>query len=182
MEESKQEVKEATGTTKLYSANLVLTTIHPTVVRYRVVDAGGMLPLGFTHLQFDRKEFPMDDDFSLNFIDADIDSKDFDPPDPNEKRAITENIDTIHLRYKSLKRPRKNIKKDKIPIPRAKENTISSCSVKFSVSLETLNSLWPITIEPKTNRDVNIQAFTYSIYNLYLLRNSMNLGITKSLA
>lgn len=77
---------------KVFEANLKLVTINRYVMRYEVVNAKG-LDADVTHIEFARhlhssdpvlSPFPIDDDFNMDFLEADLDSDAYLPPDPNE--------------------------------------------------------------------------------------------------
>lgn len=54
-----------------FSADVEMTRISKFNVRFRVLNhEGATLPLH--HLEFARSDFPIDDDFNMNFINADL--------------------------------------------------------------------------------------------------------------
>jgi len=57
---------------EIYSADLVMTKIHNSGVRFRVERQRGVKILDLHHVIIDRDSFPRDDNFSLGFIDGDI--------------------------------------------------------------------------------------------------------------
>lgn len=60
---------------ELFTAQLEMTTIHPKVVRYRVTHHNGLGVIGLHHIEIDRRNFPKDDDFNMDFINKEL-SKD----------------------------------------------------------------------------------------------------------
>lgn len=57
---------------KVFSADLVMTAIRNTQhgVTFEVQNPEGFRITGLTHVQMDRKSFPVDDDFNMSFINA----------------------------------------------------------------------------------------------------------------
>lgn len=57
---------------EVFSADLVMTAIRNTQhgVTFEVQNPEGFRITGLTHIQMDRKDFPVDDDFNLSFINA----------------------------------------------------------------------------------------------------------------
>lgn len=66
-----------------FRAELELTRISKNNVRYRVVNPSGAAP-DVHHVQFDRSEFPVDDDFNMDFIMNDL-AKDGDDNEPSKE-------------------------------------------------------------------------------------------------
>jgi len=62
----------------LFNASLELTAIYHDRVRYRVVQPEGVALIDFHHIEMERKRapkedvFPRDDDFSFDFLNADL--------------------------------------------------------------------------------------------------------------
>lgn len=57
---------------RIFSADLVMTAIRNTQhgVTFEVQNPEGFNIQGFSHIQMDRKSFPVDDDFNMSFINA----------------------------------------------------------------------------------------------------------------
>lgn len=57
---------------QVFSADLIMTAIRNTQhgVTFEVQNPEGFRITGLTHIQMDRKDFPIDDDFNLSFINA----------------------------------------------------------------------------------------------------------------
>ena len=56
----------------VFKAGLELTTIHPKVVRYRVTNSRGFNVLGLHHIEVDREDLPKEDNFNMDFINANL--------------------------------------------------------------------------------------------------------------
>ena len=66
-------VKKETPKALIFSADLEMTRISKYSVRYRVKNKEGFGLLGgLAHVEFERKNFPNDDDFSMEFINLDL--------------------------------------------------------------------------------------------------------------
>ena len=68
---------------ELFSADLVLTSINKKEVKFRVEHPQGLKVQNLHHLIMDRLEFPMDDNFNMDFMTADLNNLPR-PVDPNE--------------------------------------------------------------------------------------------------
>jgi len=85
----------------LYSCNLELVRINEYNLRYRVVNEEG-LDLDVHHLEFDRKGFPRDDNFNMDFLNMKIVDPEPvpDPKDPENPVPVTDKEYADYLAHK----------------------------------------------------------------------------------
>ena len=64
--------EQASQPETVFNANLDLVNVDKYKARFRVTGKTGINVLNFSHLEIDRKEFPSDDNFNMDFITSDL--------------------------------------------------------------------------------------------------------------
>lgn len=73
----------------LFTAGLELRNIDKSGAHYRVTVPSGLKVDGLSHIQIARSEFPKDDDFNMDFMNANLDAiKPVNADDTVDKKAV----------------------------------------------------------------------------------------------
>ena len=95
---------------ELFTAELEMTRIVESGVRYRVIKPKGINVLNLHHLEIAREDFPRDDDFSMNFMGLDLDKIGAYTEDEAE-RMTDEEKKTVQKTFEALKEKQAEFRK-----------------------------------------------------------------------
>lgn len=89
----------------LFRAGLEMTKIVESGVRFRVVNPRGLNVLDLHHIQIHRNEFPREENFSLDFLNRDLDKaeawtpkEDLTEPEKRDRKKALEELKKLQAR------------------------------------------------------------------------------------